>query len=156
MILMTRPKFFIISSAIIFILERILQPLFSFPIFIFPVFVILFVLTSKKDTDELPYIIIASFIFDFFSGFTFGWLTVAILVVFITIYLVKAFFNIDGKSPVLSLVISLIFIFEYFLLLSIKTSPRLLIFQAPLIFSESVILLIPMRFLLQRFLKPKT
>ena len=139
---MTRPQFFLISSAIIFLLERILPALTSWPVFIFPVFVILFMLTSKGGASELPYIIIASFIFDFFSGLSFGLLTIAILIVFLTIHLTKIFLNIKDRSPIFILILSLVFVFEYFFLLSVKISPRLVISQAPVILLETVVLLI--------------
>jgi hypothetical protein len=144
---MTRTKFFIISSAIIFVLERALSIIAPWPIFIFPIFVILFVLTSKSDTDGLPYIIIISFIFDFFSGLPFGLLTVAILAVFLTIYLAKAFLSISGRPMIFTLALSLVFVFEYFFLLSVKISPRAVLSQAPVILLEAVLLLIPMKFL---------
>ncbi len=153
---MTRTKFFIISSAIIFILERIFQPLFSFPIFIFPVFIVLFALLSAGDIlAYLPHVAIATLFFDFFSGLPFGWMTIAMLAVFLTIYLARNFLNIHGGSLIFTAVLYLVFIFEYFFLLSIRFSPRFVISQTPLILAESVILLIPMKFLLQKFLNPK-
>ena len=149
--LMTRTKFFIISSVIIFVLERVLSAVVPWPVFIFPVFTILFGLSIAGDIlAYLPHIAIAALFFDFFSGLPFGWFTIAILVVFLTIYLARNFLSVGGESLIFALVFSLIFIFEHFFLLSIKTSPRLVISQAPLILFESVILLIFMRVIFRK------
>lgn len=154
---MTRTRFFIISSAIVFILERVLQPLFSFPIFLFPVFIILFGLLSAGDIlAYLPHVAIAALFFDFFSGLPFGWFTIAMLAVFLTIYLARSFLNISGGSFIFTTVLYLVFIAEYFFLLSIRVSPRFVISQITIISVEAVILLIPAKFLFQKFLNPKS
>ena len=153
---MTRTHFFIISSVIIFILERVLQPLFSFPVFIFPVFIVLFGLLSAGDIlVYLPHVAIAALCFDFFSGLPFGWMTIAILAVFLTIYLARSFLNISSGLLIFTVVLYLVFITEYFFLLSIRISPRFLISQIAFISVEAIILLIPVKFLLQKFLNPK-
>ena len=153
---MARTKFFIIFSAVIFILERILQPLISFPIFIFPVFIVLLGLLSAGDIlAYLPHVAIAALCFDFFSGLPFGWFAIAMLAVFLTIYLARSFLNISNGSLIFIAVLYLVFIAEYFFLLSLKNSPRMVISQAPLILTEVVILLIPTKLLLQKFLNPK-
>ena len=143
---MTQTKFFIISSAIIFALERVLQPLFSLPIFIFPIFIVLFGLLSAGDIlAYLPHVAIATLCFDFFSGLPFGWMTIAMLAVFLTIYLARSFLNIRSGPLIFTAALYLFFIFEYFFLLSFRTSPHLVISQAPLILAESAILLILMK-----------
>ena len=150
---MTRTQFFIISSTIIFVLERVSQPLFSFPIFIFPVFIVLFGLLSAGDIlAYLPHVAIAALCFDFFSGLPFGWVTIATLAVFLTIYLARSFLNISSGSLIFTTVLYLVFIAEYFFLLSIRVSPRSVISQAPLILLEAVLLLIPMRFFFGKLL----
>lgn len=154
---MTRTKFFIISSAIIFVLERIFQPLFSFPVFIFPVFVVLLGLLSVGDIlAYLPHVAIAVLCFDFFSGLPFGWFTIAMLAVFLTIYLARSFLNINNGSLIFTAVLYLVFIFEYFFLLSVRVSPRFVISQIVVIAAEAIILLVPVKFLLQKFLNPKS
>jgi len=153
---MTRTNFFIISSVIIFILERVLQPLFSFPVFIFPVFVVLLGLLSVGDIlAYLPHVAIAALCFDFFSGLPFGWMTIAMLAIFLTIYLARNFLNITSGSLIFTVILYLVFITEYFFLLSIRVSPRFVISQAPLILAEAIILLIPVKLLLQKFLSSK-
>ncbi len=152
---MTRPKFFIISSAIIFVLERVLSVMTPWPSFVFPIFVILFALLYPENTSaDLFYIVPSVLFFDFFSGFTFGLLTIAILAVFLTIYLVRNFLSISGRSLVFTVVLSLVLVFEYFLLLSIKM-PRMLVSQIPVILAEAIVVLIPMKFILRKFLNPK-
>lgn len=153
---MIKPQFFITSSVIIFILERVLQPLFSFPIFIFPVFIVLFGLLSAGDIlTYLPHVTIAALCFDFFSGLPFGWMTIAMLAIFLTIYLARNFLNITSGSLIFTVILYLVFITEYFFLLSIRVSPRFVISQAPLILAEAIILLIPVKLLLQKFLSSK-
>mgnify|MGYP001574645566 CR=1 FL=1 len=148
---MTRTKFFIISSAVIFVLERVLSIVVPWPIFIFPVFVVLFGLLSTGDIlAYLPYVAVAAIFFDFFSGLPFGWFTIAMLAVFLTIYLARNFLNISGGSLIFTAILCLIFIFEYFFLLSIRVSPRFVISQAAVIAAEAIILLIPMRFLFRK------
>ncbi len=149
---MTQTKFFIISSAIIFILEQVFQPLFSFPIFIFPVFIILFALSAHDILNYLPHIAVAALFFDFFSGLPFGWFTIAMLAVFLTIYLARIFLNISGGRLIFAAVLYLVFVAEYFFLLSLRTPPRLVISQAPLILTEAIILLIPMKFFFRKLL----
>ena len=154
---MTQTKFFIISSAIIFALERVLQPLFSLPIFIFPIFIVLFGLLSAGDIlAYLPHVAIATLCFDFFSGLPFGWMTIAMLAVFLTIYLARNFLNIRGGSLIFTTVLYMVFIAEYFFLFSIRVSPRFVISQITVISAEAIILLIPARFLLKIFLNPKS
>jgi hypothetical protein len=141
---------------IIFILERVLQPLFSFPVFIFPVFVVLLGLLSVGDIlAYLPHVAIAALCFDFFSGLPFGWMTIAMLAIFLTIYLARNFLNITSGSLIFTVILYLVFITEYFFLLSIRVSPRFVISQAPLILAEAIILLIPVKLLLQKFLSSK-
>lgn len=110
----------------------------SWPVFIFPVFVILFMLTSKNDTGELPYVAVASLIFDFFSGYRFGFFTFAILAVVLAIFLFKTRFNVDPRSLFSLAVYTLLFIFAYFATLLIKSDLRLMISQAPVIIIQAM------------------
>jgi hypothetical protein len=55
--------------------------------------------------------------------------------------------SIGGRSLIFTLALSLVFVFEYFFLLSVKISPRAVLSQAPVILLEAVLLLIPMKFL---------
>ena len=139
---MTRLQFFIITSVVIFVLERVLPALFPSPIFIFPVFAILFLLTSKHDADELVYVIIAALFFDFFSGYRFGFMTLAILAVALAMYFFKTRFNSSSQSPFSLASYSLIFIFIFFAILSIQSDPRLIITQGPAIITETLILFV--------------
>jgi hypothetical protein len=150
---MTQTKFFIIFSAVIFVLERIFQPLFSFPIFIFPLFVIFFGLSAAGDMVKyLPCVAIAALFFDFFSGLPFGWMTIAILIVFLTMYLARIFLDITGRPLIFTTAFYLVFVFEYFFLLSIRISPRFVISQTLFILAESIILLVLLKFLFRKLL----
>lgn len=139
---MSRPQFFLISSAIIFLLERILPTLTSWPVFIFPVFIILFILTSKSDTDELVYVPAASLFFDFFSGYRFGFFTLAVLTVVLAIFLFKTRFNVSRQSLFSLVIYTFIFTFAYFAIISIMSSPRFLIDQAYTIMVEVIVVFI--------------
>ncbi len=137
---MSRPQFFIIVSAMIFLLERVLPTLVSWPIFIFPVFAILFLLTSKNDVNEFVYVVIAAFIFDPFSGYSFGTVTVVTFVIIAAIFWFKASFNVNAQSFLSLAAYTLIFVFLYFALLSIKSDPKLIITQAHVIVIETLVL----------------
>ena len=152
---MTRPQFFILGSVVIFLLERALPTLTSWPIFIFPIFVILFLLVSKNDADELVYVAIAVLIFDFFSGYTFGFLALAILAVALAIFFFKTRFNVNSQSFFSLAIYTFIFAFVYLALLSIRSNPRLIITQIPTIVTETTILFLIFNFAFRR-VKNKT
>ena len=135
-------QFFVITSIVIFFLERVLPALVPWPIFIFPVFTILFMLTSKNDIREISYIAVVALIFDFFSGYRFGFMTLAILAVALAIFFFKTRFNSSSQSPFSLALYTLIFIFLYFVLLSIKSDPRLIIIPAPAVITETLILFV--------------
>ena len=139
---MSRLQFFIIGSAVIFLLERVLPVLASWPLFIFPVFIILFMLTSKSDADELVYVFAASFIFDFFSGYRFSFFTFTIFAVVLAIFLFKTRFNVSRQSLFSLAIYTFIFTFAYFAIISIKSSPRFLIAQAYTIMAEVIVVFI--------------
>ncbi|MEK7151249.1 MAG: hypothetical protein AAB784_00850 [Patescibacteria group bacterium] len=139
---MSRLQFFAVILTVIFVIERILSMLISWPIFIFPIFIILFLLTSKNDTDELSYVVGATLFFDFFSGFTFGLLTIATFAVSLIIHFLKNRLNINRQSVVSLLIFSLIFIFIYFAILSIALNSRLIINQFLTILIETIIMLL--------------
>jgi len=138
----SRSQFFIITSAIVFLLERILPALVPWPIFIFPVFVIFFLLTSKNDIREISYIAVAAIVFDFFSGYHFGFMTLVTLSVTLVIFFFKTRFNSSSQSPFSLALYLLIFIFVFFAILSIKSNPRLILTQAPIVITETLILFV--------------
>ncbi len=111
----------------------------NWQIFIFPVFVIIFLLTSKRDGEELVYVMIAAFIFDFFSGYRFGFMTFVILVIALAIYLFKTRFNVEPRSFLSLAIYSLIFTLLYFTILSTWSKPSLIIDQFPIITTETLI-----------------
>ena len=137
----------------IFALERALPAMTSWPVFIFPVFVILFMLTrpphsymsvgaSKNNAADLSYITIASLFFDFFSSFRFGFFTLTILAVSVSIYLFKIRFSVGSTSFFSTLIYSLIFVFEFFVLLSTKSNLQLVVTQIPIIIVETMTILL--------------
>jgi hypothetical protein len=103
----------------------------------------------------LPYLAIVALFFDPFSGLPFGWMTIAILAVFLTIYLARNFLDIAGKPLLFISAIYLVFVFEYFFLLSIKTLPHFVVLQSWFIIAESVILMTLFRFLFRKLIVRK-
>ncbi len=84
----------------------------------------------------------ATLFFDFFSGFTFGLLTIATFAVSLIIHFLKNRLNINRQSVVSLLIFSLIFIFIYFAILSIALNSRLIINQFLTILIETIIMLL--------------
>lgn len=119
---MSRVQFFVIGSAVIFVLERALPALISWPLFLFPVFAVLFLLTSKSDAADLPYVAAASIFFDFFSGRQFGFFTLTLMTICLSIYLFKGRINTNAESFFSLFFYSLIFVFGFLLLLSFQLS----------------------------------
>lgn len=148
--IMSRPQFFIIASVVIFVVERVLPMLVFWPVFIFPVFAILFMLTSRNDFHDLLYVIAASIFFDFFSGLTLGFMTLAILVVCLSIFLAKKFISIDGHSAISTFAFGLIFTAEYILLFSFGSSIGAILQNWLFILIETTILSIVFIFLFRR------
>ena len=92
--------------------------LVSWPIFIFPVFVILFTLAVSVGKQDLFYVVAASLIFDFFSGFRFGMFTLTILAVLLSIHLFKNQISVSPGPSFSTFFYSLIFVFIFFAILS--------------------------------------
>lgn len=147
---MSRPQFFIIGSAVIFLLERALPALTSWPLLLFPVFAILFLLTSKNDAGEFVYVIITALIFDFFSGYIFGIFTFAVLAMALGIFLFKTRISVNHNSFFLTFIYSLIFIFMFLALLSIQSSPRILFSTAFIVLIQAAVIVAPFTMLLRK------
>jgi hypothetical protein len=140
--------------------------LVSWPIFIFPVFVIIFLLTrptfasqnlggqaSKSDTREISYIAVTAIVFDFFSGYTFGFSTLAILIIDLAIFFFKTRLNVNPRALFSLAVYTLIFVFLYFILLSIQSNSRIIIDQAVIIVTETLILFLIFVRIFRKFVK---
>ena len=136
---MSRTQFFIIGSAVIFLLERGLPALTNWPFFIFPVFVILFMLVSCNNAADLPHVTVATLLFDFFSGYPFGFFTIAILGLAVAIFIFKSRFNVEPTSFIPLAIYSLLFVFAYFVIVSIKSKSAILLSQVPIIITETLI-----------------
>ncbi|MBI2062944.1 MAG: hypothetical protein HYT61_01735 [Candidatus Yanofskybacteria bacterium] len=146
---MSRFKFFLITSAAIFFMERFLPTLASWPVFIYPIFVVIFMLSCKNNTGELSYIVAVSFVFDFFSGYRLGFFTFAILFLALAIFLFKTRFNISQHSLLSFVVYTIIFIFAYFAIFSIGSSSRLIVDRFFFIIIETAAVFLIINFLLR-------
>lgn len=122
---MSRPQLILTGSLVLFLLERILPTLIYWPVFIFPVFVILFMLTSRNGAREIPYIVVISLVFDFFSGYHYGFMIIIILFIVSAIIFFKTYFSVDPQSFLSLAVYTLVFSFAYFALISIKSGFRI-------------------------------
>ncbi len=146
---MSRIGFFLVTSAAILFLERILSALTHWPIFIFPVFVFLFMLSSKRDVDESLYVIGVSFIFDFFSGYHFGFFTLVITFMTVAIFFFKTRFSINHQSLFSLAINCFIFVFVYFAILSVGSNMEIMLDQAFFIITETVIVFLIFNLLLR-------
>jgi hypothetical protein len=142
--------FFYLFAGLLFVIERALQIFFNFPSFIFPVFAVLFILHSREELQDLTGIVVMSLLFDLFSGFSFGIYTFAIFAVCITIYFLKTRLNINARTFSSSVTLAVIFIFEFFLILSVVSSPRVLIDWAGWIIAETIVLVILLDLVLRK------
>lgn len=143
---MSRKQFFLITTAVIFVTERFLPLLTHWPLFIFPVFAIMFALTAPNDAKNFKEILIASLIFDPFSGYRFGFFTIAIILLMSLIIVFKTRFNIDYRSFFLLGISTIIFTFAYFVIVSIKSDPKLLFFRAAFMLMETAIVFLVLNF----------
>lgn len=139
---MSRLQFFITSSAVIFLLERILPSLISVQIFFFPVFVILFILTSRDEARELSYIVIPSIFFDVFAGFYFGLFTGSILILYLLICLFKKMIKVEADAYFLIFIYSVFFSFAFIVMISTPSSIVSAIVQWRQIISQTIIVFI--------------
>jgi len=136
---MSRAQFFVIGSAVIFVVERVLPALTSWPVFIFPVFVILFMLTSKNDARDLTLVASSSIVFDLFSGSSFGSFTLIMLAVCLMIYLFKNWIKVEPDSFFTLAIYTAVFTFSYFAILSVKIGSWLIPQTASVIVVETLI-----------------
>lgn len=137
---MFRSKFFIIASAIIFIVERILQSAVYWPVLIFPIFAVLFILVNSDDATGLFFVAGASIVFDFFSGFKLGVFTLAILAAYLLAHLFKKYFNVNPKSLPSLFLFSVICVLAFAALLSLGYSLGSLVSEAKAILAETAVL----------------
>lgn len=133
---------FINSTVVIFISEWILAFLIPWPIFLFPVFAVTLLLKSRNLNQTTGRLVFAGLAFDFFSGYEFGRLTLALLVLIFSIFLAKKVLAINPSSFLSLLIFSVLFGAEYLILFSFKVSVGELWFQLPFWFLQCLIILL--------------
>ncbi|MGD0976967.1 MAG: hypothetical protein ABR875_01575 [Minisyncoccia bacterium] len=131
---------FIIIVGIIFILERTLPFFWSGSIFIFPVFAILYLVSSKKFSHDIPRIFFASLLFDVFSGFSFGIYTLAILATGLLIYIGKKRFVLGERSVIFGFIFTLLFVIIFFGMFSFELPLKYILSRLPAAIIESSII----------------
>lgn len=120
-------------------MERLLPFIFFRPIFIFPIFVILYLLVSADFGRDIARIIIASLFFDLFSGFPLGYLTLVMIIIGISIFLIKKqFMIVSGWFHIWGILFFCFLIIEFLTISSILVSPPYLLEKMPMILLESV------------------
>jgi len=139
---MSRTRFFIIGTAVIFVLERVLPALTSWPLFIFSFFVILFMLAGENEARDLFYVAVAAIFFDIFSGFNLGLFIISILIICLLTHLFKNWIKIEADSFFPMFVYSFIFILGFITLMSAWLLSVPPISRWPIIISESIIVFI--------------
>lgn len=105
----------ILSFIIIFIVESLFRYLGISFVLIFPTFVIVLVFVDDV-TRLLPLIVIASVLFDPFSGLSFGVSIFLLLLVIGTIQLVRSRIALPSESMIGVILVSVVFMLEYVLL----------------------------------------
>lgn len=112
-----------------------------FSIIIFPSFAVLFLLRSQNYNRDFTLVIVASIIFDFFSGFEFGAFIFAVILAALIVYLIKKEFAISSNSLLVSVFFSLLiilFVFSFVFIL-LKLPIKYIITQLPVLGIESLI-----------------
>lgn len=132
---------FISSAVVIFISEWILAFLIPWPIFLFPVFAVILLLKSGDLSQTAGRLVLAGLVFDFFSGYEFGRLTLVLLALTFSIFLAKKVLAINPSSFLSLLIFSVLFGAEYLILFSFKLSVREFWFQLPFWFLQCLAVL---------------
>lgn len=133
-----RISFFLLVFAA-FILERVFQPLFSFPFFVFPAFFATYFLLSDNVSSDFFKVVLVALFLDFFSGGAPGMTVVSAIAVCLTIISVKNIVLIDRNSIFLVLIFSVFSVLEYFLVLSTLSGSHFRTNLVPVISIETML-----------------
>lgn len=137
--------YFILVIGIIFSLERLLPFIFFRPVLVFPVFVILYLLTSVNFSRDLTRVVATSLLFDVFSGYPFGYFTLAIIILGLSIYFVKKQFIImRGWSYVWGIFFFFLFIIEFLAFSMFRVPYSYFLKQLPIILIENLAIYLAM------------
>lgn len=116
---MINPRRFLLITALIFGLERLL-PLTGLAISIFPLFLILFLLKSKNYPNDFNWLVGPTLAFDFFSGIQFGLFSLLILGAAGIIYLARQKLAVDQNRLISFFFFYFIFVMGYGVLFWLK------------------------------------
>ena len=110
--------------------------------FFFPIFAITFLVAGHNRLRDLLWLILASLVFDFFSGLEFGFLTGLIIILALIIEFAGRFFTIKSRSLISLFFFSMIFSLGFFFLLTLQLPARHVFSRLPpLLLKSSVIVL---------------
>lgn len=123
---------FLIAVSSIFLAERLL------PFSIYPFFTIFVLLRSSVFKQDFTRIMLVSPVFDLFSGFNFGFFSLVILFLALSIKLVGKLLTFTSQSGFITYLTWLIFTVETILLFMIKISPPFLLNRWPVILSQAL------------------
>ncbi len=151
---MTRGYHFVIIVGLIFLFDR-LSPIMAIHfIYLFPIFTVMILLGSPKYIQDFQRLAIAGFIFDPFSGFTFGFFSLIIFTMGLTIYLARKQLSVDQNSLFPSIIFFLIFMTEFHFLLAIKLPLNYLVTVLPETLGYSIIFYLLFFFTFQKLRNP--
>lgn len=108
--------------------------------FTFPIFAIAFLVAGHNRLRDLLWLILASLVFDFFSGFEFGFLTGLIIILAPCIQLTRKFLTINSRSLISLLFFSIIFSLGFFFLLMFQLPPRHIFSRLPQLLVQSAVI----------------
>lgn len=136
---MIRWYYFLVIVLVIFLAERLLPATGLVSISLFPLFAIILLLRSQNYVTDFWRVVISGLIFDGFSGFGFGFLTLIIFLLGLTIYLARNELAISQRSWFSSLTFFILFVIEYQALFLLKSPRHYLIASLPAALAYSLI-----------------
>src|SRR3989338_2288754 len=144
---MYKAGIFFVSCSVIFFIDRMFVHFFEWQTFLFPISGILFMLEDKNGDGNIIQLVAVSLVFDFFSGYSFGLTTIVLLISVLSGFFLRGIFNINSNSIVSTTLLVLLLTLIYAFILSLISSPKVLMFQIITILIEVVCVLISFKFL---------
>lgn len=138
---------FLILSLLLFLLELALPPLLAIGWLIFPVFAVFYLLKSPDLARDSPGVLGAGLVFDAFSGLRFGWYSLLLGAVVVSVFLTQRWLAINRQSFWSVAFYTLLFLVEFTLLTAVALGGHYRLAQLPVILSEDILILIFLRWL---------
>jgi hypothetical protein len=130
----------------IFIFERLLPFVSPFPVFIYPIFLVFYLLNSSKFSRDFMILFFVSIFFDLFSGYSFGYFTIAMVTMSGIIFYGKKQFMTNNHPVFSGISFIAIFILLYFGCILYLIPSMNLIDQLPILLISSFLVYFIMYF----------